>query len=702
MISKHGDIQNFQEAPSVLVVDDDRVTRNTLIKVLSKSGYEVREAENGQTALDLFREQTPDIILMDVMMPIMDGYTTCNEVRKLADHQSVPIIMLTGLNDMESIDQAFDSGATDFITKPINWTLLVKRVRYSLRTRAMGFALRRNEERLKKAQRIAKLAYWEYDLVHDNLLCSDELFEMLEVPPTVQGDSLENFMRYVHPDDIEDVRIRIQRAIDENKPYRLDHRLLKSTGEEIYVQQQGELQVSEHQSVRLVGTLQDITERKKAEQLIEYQAYYDQLTGLPNRKLLSERLRHALSIASQQDNQAAVLFAGIDRFKVVNDMLGHAQGDVVLQQVGERLQELDSEVTTVARFGADVFALLVEGIRNISAVDALIQQIQQEVCAPFNLGNEDFFITCSIGISLFPMDCEDDECLLKSADAAMYKAKEEGTGKYCYYTSDINADAHRRLAMEKDLRGAEQRGEMVVHYQPQVDVGTRQIISMEALIRWQHPQKGMISPFEFIGVAEESGLILPIGEWVLRTACQQVRTWEKEGYGKLRVGVNLSAKQFADQDLLSLVKQVLDETSIDPDCLDLEVTESIAMEDMQGCINTLAAIRELGVHTSMDDFGTGYSSLSYLQQMPLNTLKIDRAFIKDISDEGENGEIARAIIAMAHSLGMHVIAEGVETEGHFEFLKRHSCDTIQGFLFSPPVPADKFVSLLEDSRAAAS
>lgn len=680
---------------TLLVVDDDRVTRMTISKVLKKAGYTTVEAQNGLEALKAVSLHHPSMVLMDVMMPEMDGYTACRELRKSHDHQSLPVLMLTGLNDVESIDKAFESGATDFITKPLNWTLLTQRVRYALRTRAMSFDLHRNQQRLSQAQHIAKLGYWEIDLSGGKVHCSDELYWVLGMESDARVDSLDIFMNMVHADDRQAVQQAIEEAQRTQHPYELEHRIERPDGLEITVHQQGKLLLDdEGHPQTLLGTIQDITERKAAEELIEYQAFYDSLTDLPNRRLFTDHVSHATPLAHQQQKQLAVLFMGLDRFKVVNDTLGHAAGDTLLREVAARLKGLNRDGVSIARFGADVFALLLEGLEHSSEVDAYVATLMEQMAVPLTIQGQEFFITTSVGISLFPHDGNGAESLMKAADTAMFRAKEAGGQQYQYFTADMNVVAQQRLQTENELRKALERDEFQVFYQPQVDATTRKIVSMEALIRWFHPERGMVSPLDFIPVAEDSGLIVPIGEWVLRTACRHTREWN-EKYGlNLRVGVNLSGRQFAQPDLNEVVDSALKESGLPNSCLDLEVTESIAMDNIDDCISTLQQFKEKGIYSSMDDFGTGYSSLSYLQQMPLHTLKIDRAFVKDIKGGGENGEISRAIIAMAHSLGMNVIAEGVETEEQLVFLRDQRCDIIQGFFISKPLEHAAFEALL--------
>jgi len=680
---------------SLLIVDDDSVTRKTLSQVLSRAGYDVVEATNGEEALACFGERRPDLVLLDVMMPVLDGFETCERIRENNDYQHVPVLMLTGLDDVESIDRAFDSGATDFITKPINWTLLLQRVRYALRTRNMAIDLQRNQERLSQAHHIARLGYWEMAVDSGEFRCSDELRQVLCLEGDEDCMTLNDFMSLVSDEDRGRVQMVITTTRGTGQGFDIEHRMQVAEGRQITVQHQGALALSDSgEPVMLMGTVQDISERKQAEALIEYQAFYDSLTDMPNRRLFSDHVQHALELGAGEESIVGVLFVGLDRFKIINDSLGHAAGDELLVEVAKRLKALRIEGVGISRFGGDVFALLVENAQDVNELDRIAQEVLSSLSYAMELQGHEYFVTASIGISVAPHDCKSLECMLQAADTAMYRAKELGGNSYQYFTSDMNARAQQRLSLESELRKAIEQEQFEVFYQPQVHAESREIISMEALLRWRHPQRGLVSPAEFIPVAEESGLIVPIGDWVLSQACSTVAKWNQRFDKQLQIAVNLSARQFAHSDLMNSVRETLNASALPPELLELEVTESIAMEDIQGCIDTLHAFHDMGVKSSMDDFGTGYSSLSYLQQLPLHTLKIDRAFVKDINAAGENGDIAKAVIAMAHSLGMEVVAEGVETEEQFAFLREHGCDVIQGYLFSPPVDAGKVEALL--------
>lgn len=450
------------------------------------------------------------------------------------------------------------------------------------------------------------------------------------------------------------------------------------------------------------GTIEDVTERKVAEDRVEFLAFYDALTGLPNRTLLEDRIAVALGGSRRRNESIAFLFLDLDRFKLVNDTLGHSFGDVLLQEVAERLKKWVREQDTVARVGGDEFVIMLPGVQSAQDAVSAADRLMDLVTAGFSIHGHSINVTCSVGISMFPDNGEDGETLVKNADAAMYKAKQIGPNNIELFTEDLNIQMVERLKLESGLRLAIERNEFFLLYQPQLDLASGEIIGVESLIRWQHPELGLIPPDKFIGIAENSGLIVPIGEWVLRTACQQARQWQIEGLPAIPIAVNVSAIQFRQDGFRDMIKNVLRETGLAPRYLELELTESLLLTNADVMFAVLRELNEMGLRLAIDDFGTGYSSLSYLRQFPVEKLKIDRSFIRNVAENPSDAAITTAIIRMAKSLGLRVIAEGVENQAQMSFLREHQCDEIQGYFFSRPITAaevsDKVISNLNQGQ----
>ena len=447
------------------------------------------------------------------------------------------------------------------------------------------------------------------------------------------------------------------------------------------------------------GTGSDITERKLTEQRVHHVAQHDVLTGLPNRSLLQDRLGQAIAVANRSGRPMWVMLIDLDRFKFVNDSMGHKAGDVLLMTVAARLASALRDTDTVARLSGDEFVAIVSEDHDEPLTPDIVQRVMDSVAQPVMLGTKEFFVTCSIGVAVYPSEGTPADSLIEHADIAMYSAKKMGRNNFQFYTPAMNEESLERVRIEGALRNALERNEFVLHYQPQVDLKTGQIVGMEALIRWQHPELGMVPPNRFIGIAEETGLIVQIGAWVLRTACAQNKAWQEAGLGRLRVAVNLSARQFGAADLISGLEAVLQDTALDPDCLEIELTESLFMSDVTPAVELLHRMKSLGVNLSIDDFGTGYSSLSYLSRFPIDVLKIDRSFVADITHDANDAAIVTSIIALAHNLKLAVIAEGVETLDQLDYLRSHGCDEMQGYYFSKPLAAADFEALLRQRRA---
>jgi diguanylate cyclase (GGDEF)-like protein len=448
----------------------------------------------------------------------------------------------------------------------------------------------------------------------------------------------------------------------------------------------------------IVLSLRILQQRKRMEERVTHIALHDDLTSLPNRLMLNQRLDQAVSRHRRAGTRLAVLFMDLDRFKVINDSLGHEMGDELLRLVAERLRTQSREGDTVARMGGDEFVVLIENHENLIDVSSCAQRFVEQMSAPYTLGKKACHVTISIGVSMFPSDGNDSQTLLKAADVAMYRAKAAGRNNYLYYSPLMNVHTVERLELESDLRHALERGEFLLHYQPKVELTTGLISGTEALLRWNHPLRGLVPPMEFVPLAEETGLIAPIGEWALATACARNKAWQDQGLTKMSIAVNLSARQFADPMLLPKLTRIIHDSGLDPSSLELEITESMVMTHGENAVAVLESLKLLGVQIAIDDFGTGYSSLAYLKRFPIDTIKVDRSFIRDLPADSGDRKITRAIIAMAHSMKLKVVAEGVETADQLTFLRAQHCDAVQGYFLHRPLPEEEVAQVLEANR----
>ena len=563
-------------------------------------------------------------------------------------------------------------------------------------------ALRDSEKRLKEAQRIAQVGSWELDLVSGKLTWSDEIFHLFEIDKAAFGASYEAFLNAIHPEDRDRVNQAYTNSLVTRAPYEITHRLLMPDGRVKWVNERCETHFDEYgKAVRSTGTVQDITERKIAEEQISQLVCYDVLTGLINRSSLQSQLEHALATAHRERHALAVIFLDLDHFKTINDTLGHAVGDALLREVARRLRHSVRDGDIVARLGGDEFVVILTEVENVAATVHVADKILQVLAQRYRIGEHELHSTASLGIAFYPDDGEDSETLMKNADNAVHHAKSLGRNNAQFFTSEMNLAAMKRLMLDNDLRVAVETRQFELHYQPQLDSQDGRTVGVEALVRWRHPRDGLMSPAEFIPVAEETGLILPLGEWVLDEACRQLRAWRDQGIEDVTMAVNLSAHQLRSPVLLEHVAQALKKHRLAGSDLDLEVTESAAMHDPAASISQLKALRELGVRLSIDDFGTGYSSLSYLKMLPIHTLKLDQSFVHDIESDSNDVAICTATIALAHNLGLAVIAEGVETEAQRHFLASHHCDFMQGYLFSKPLSAEAALAFIKEKNSVA-
>jgi diguanylate cyclase (GGDEF)-like protein/PAS domain S-box-containing protein len=614
---------SIKAKPIALIVDDDAMMRLLIRQTLERSGFVCHEAMNGSSALEQFPSVQPDIVLLDVMMPEMDGYEACVRLRARPDGAVVPVLMLTGLDDLESINRAYEVGATDFISKPINWGVLGHRARYILRASQAFLDLAKHQASLENAQRIAHLGSWEWDIPRNEVYWSGETYRILGLQPGAHVVGFDTFYERVHEDD----RARVKEAFDElGKTGNFSGesvRIVRPDGSMRHVQLQavGNADASGTMST-LSGTIQDVSELKRAEERIRHLAYYDGITGLPNRQYFIERLQHSLAQSRRHNRQLAVLCLDLDQFKRINDTLGHSAGNELLVAVSARLGQIvrqedivshgnaPEQADTVARLDGDEFSLLLTDLAHYHDAARIARRLMEELRKPFRTAGQEVFVSASIGLALYPLDGEDSETLIKNAGAAMHFAKDQGRDNYQFYSRAMNSTALEKLAMESQLRKAVERRELVLYYQPKIRSSTGEVIGVEALLRWRHPELGMVPPSSFIPLAEETGLIIGIGEWVLHEAARQAAAWQQEGLPRIHVGVNIASSHFAHGNLTHSAASALRAAALDPGCLELEVTESMLMNSVDATLKTLGQLKEMGLRLAIDDFGTGYSSLS--------------------------------------------------------------------------------------------
>lgn len=698
----------LEQQPVILIVDDDPAQRLLLTEVLEQAGFIVVEASDGLEALKLFVQDPPDLVLMDIKMPVMNGLEACAGMRQLPRGKDIPIVLVTGAEDHESIRQAFEVDATDFITKPVIWPILSHRVRYLLKASAAFKKLRRSERQLSHTQKIAAMGNWEWDIVRSKFRLSDQMYPLFGINQQEFDGSYDSFFNLIHPDDKIAVEEAFNRTLNVGCLFNIDHRIILPDNSERVVQQQGELAFSdEGKPVRMRGAMQDISKRKIVEEQIRHLAYYDVLTGLPNRAHFKEHADRTLMQARNNGTKVALMFLDLDEFKRINDTLGHGTGDELLKCIAQKLatgirasdsvaklEQTTPAPPTLSRLGGDEFTILFDGFVSAEQIAHVGQRILDQLSEPVVIGTQELVVTCSIGVAVFPDDGEDVDALMRYADIAMYQAKQDGKNNFQFYSKQKNTHTTARLDLETRLRRALERDQLVLHYQPQVLAKTGGIIGLEALIRWQDPETGLVPPNKFIPIAEESGLILPIGEWVMQTACNQAASWQKNGFKPMKMSVNLASDQFRQHNFTQNVLKCLERSGLSPHFLELEMTESTLMQQIKQTVISLNSLKEMGVTLAIDDFGTGYSSMSYLKKFPLDTLKIDRSFIADMTTNDSDASIVKAIIALAKSLGLTSIAEGVELEEQLIYLCEMECDQIQGYFYSRPLPANEMEQYL--------
>ncbi len=678
--------QKQKENPVVLIVDDDEMMRMLERNSLEQAGFTVEEAADGEEGLITFQNIRPDIILLDVMMSGKDGFTICQEIRAMPEGDNIPIVIITGLDDLESINRAYEVKATDFLLKPINWTVLGHHVRYMLRASQAFSHLKDSEARNKALLNAIPDLMFRIDKSGIILECKgSKQIPFIRPPQEFIGKRLDEVMPF---DVAQKAMHEISVALEVGNVQIFEYELSIDNTLHYF-----EARIVQSREDEVLAIIRDISDRKNAEKQVVQLAYYDHLTGLPNRVLFKDRLQQAQQRAMRDKKQVAILFLDIDRFKNINDTLGHNIGDMLLQSVADRLKtalrktdcvtrdKKERAKTTFARIGGDEFTILITDVSSTQHILMVANRLLNSIRRPFILGSHEVYITASIGIAIFPTDSEDADTLMKYADTAMYHAKDLGRNNVQFYTESMNDAAVERFNTENQLRKALNNDEFLLHYQPLVNIEKRTIIGVEALVRWMHPEKGLLYPGAFIPLAEETSIIVPIGDWVLNRACLQMKTWIGRGLPVERISINISNIQFSQNDFHEKIANTLNQTGLDPRQLEIEITESCMMENVDKTIFIFQELRDLGINLSIDDFGTGYSSLSYLKRLPINCLKIDRSFIRDIGSSRDSMSIVKAIIAMAHNLDIKVTAEGVETEEQYLILRECACDLMQGYYF---------------------
>jgi diguanylate cyclase (GGDEF)-like protein/PAS domain S-box-containing protein len=697
---------------SVIVILDDRATNRKIFGKLAASiepDADVHSFGDPLDALAWLDDHTPDLVVTDYKMPSMNGAEFIRRFREHSRLAEIPVIVITVYEEREFRLQALQAGATDFLLSPVDHQEFITRARNLLK-------LRHQQQLL--ASRAVSL---ERELEHkDEALrdSSERLAQVIDtVPIMISAADRDGRFLFVNayqtalagcdPTAVVGKDMDLLFGEDYGSRSRaLDRKVFKSGAalpgfEETIVDRNGEKRVflttksplrdRSNAVTAVLTTSLDISDHKRAEDHLLHMAQHDSLTGLPNRTLLSDRLRRELVLARRGDRPFAVHRINLDEFKNVNDALGHSVGDTFLMGVARRLLSLVKDDDTVARIGGDEFAVVQTNATHEEAVE-LADRIVAAITAPFEFGDERIEVKASVGVSIHPDDGKDGQELLKNADLAMYRAKGEGGNQFRFYAADMHSRAREALALDSNLREALSQRQFVLHFQPQIDLRSRRIVGAEALLRWQTPQRGLIGPGEFLPRAEQTGLILPINEWVLREACREAATWQRRGLPPLRIGVNLSSIQFQKQNVPLLVARVLAETGLDPRRLDLELTESMLLEQTDTVVRDLQQLRELGVGISIDDFGTRYSSLAYVKHFPVDRLKIDQSFVRDLGSNPHDAAIVRAIVSLGHSLELEVIAEGVESTEQVTLLQSEGCDEVQGYLFGKPMPSGEFVA----------
>ncbi len=710
---------DLPERPAVLLVDDDEVGLMLTAVALRDRGFEITEASSGEAALAQLAEVTPDIVVLDAMMPGLDGFDTCRSLRTLAGFENMPVLMLTGLDDDASITRAYQAGATDFFVKSTQWSLLAGRLRYLLRAARTRQELERSKTKLARAQDLARMGSFDWrrpGAGHAGGLVIAP--EGLRVFGFMSNEivSPRRLLRMVPAPERRGLVRVIGEVLAHASVLAIDVPVTLGDGRERILHVEAEPEFNEHgHGIGYTGIVQDVTDRRVAEDRIRHLANFDALTGLPNRRQLIWRAERALQQAHRLGHQAALLLIDLDRFKVVNDTLGHAAGDELLVEVARRLRgcvrhceqvtegaleaagaRSHRSLEAVGRLGGDEFVALLPEVGDVADAERVARRVLEAMRDPIFVGGQECFVSASVGIALFPGDGQSVADLMRNSDVAMYSVKSAGRNSSATYSPMLAGLGREKLELESALHKAIERNELVLHFQPLVDVRGARMIGAEALMRWQRGG-GLVPPGDFIPLAEESGLIVPLSEWAIRETARQAKAWQV-GFGfNDSIAVNLPSRLFERSDLVERIHEAAITYGIAHRSIKLEITETGLMKDLQNVIPALHRLNEIGVEISIDDFGTGYSSLAYLTTLPISELKIDRSFVRDLGITPQSSAVVTAIIALARSLGLRVIGEGVENLRQMEVLHRLGCGVMQGFLFSRPLPPDEVERWLEQT-----
>ncbi|OQW78018.1 MAG: GGDEF domain-containing response regulator [Proteobacteria bacterium ST_bin11] len=692
----------------ILAIDDDDMVRLMLQEILQKEGFDVICAANGKQGLALAASERPSLVLLDVMLPDLNGFDCLQTLKNMAGNTLLPVVMLTGMDDLESVNRAFQLGASDFIPKPLNWPTLPHRLRYLLRSVATLAELARSEAELRQAQKIAQLGSWYWSVADDNMQWSEEVFNILGTNRSSFEHKCRDLYKSVPSSEVGKLQQAIDLCIRNQCSFRLELPVMRFDGTNHVIHIQGKPVIDNELVSHIHGTLQDITERRDIEERVKFLSYYDPLTGLPNRTLFKEILAQAMSYCSRYGTVISTLFISIDRFKRINETLGPKIGDQVLKLFAERLlaevrdcdyihinADYDLADMTVSRLGGNEFTVLLNHIQDTRDSVKVAKRIFQAMQQAFPVDSTELFLGINIGIAVYPGDGQDEDSFIKNGEFAMNHASEHGHNNYQFFSQSLNVAAFHKLAMENSLRRAVERNELALYYQAKVNIRRQQVVGCEALVRWQHPELGLISPSQFIPIAEDSGLIAQISNWVLENASRQMLDWQQSGLCQgMIMAVNVSANQFRQYGFGKHVREVLTEIGLEPQYLKLELTETILLDHIDDALVTLRELQALGVKISIDDFGTGYSSLSYLKKLPISELKVDHSFIRDIPHNEDDMAITAAILALADALSLEVVAEGVENEDQANFLLNSGCEVVQGFLYNKPMPSEDFAAFV--------